>query len=302
VLPTLLTLGNAACGFGSITFATKVAPTAGEHNALFTAGLLIFLAMVFDMLDGHVARWARQTSGFGAQLDSLCDVVSFGVAPAVLMLKFPQVYHPRLLWVIAVLYLVCAVLRLARFNVQTDEQHSHGFFTGLPSPAAAGAVASVAVAMPGVRELSDPSMSETTQTMGAYLLGTIANGLPVFMLVLACLMVSRIRYPHVTRQLLRGRQNFRHLLQLIFAGTAIFLLHELAIPMIFCFYVLASPAQTLWTKLPGAWHWHHASATRGIGPRPSVGTQSAGLRGPDSSPAWANGGTDTPTPEEGSSR
>ena len=81
VLPTLLTLGNAACGFGAITFAAKVGPDpAGEHD-LFLSAVLIFLAMLFDMLDGSVARWAKQTSEFGAQLDSLCDAMSFGVAP-----------------------------------------------------------------------------------------------------------------------------------------------------------------------------------------------------------------------------
>ena len=82
-----MTLGNAACGFGAITFAAKVGPDpAGEHD-LFLSAVLIFLAMLFDMLDGSVARWAKQTSEFGAQLDSLCDAVSFGVAPAFLMLR-----------------------------------------------------------------------------------------------------------------------------------------------------------------------------------------------------------------------
>jgi len=294
VLPTLLTLGNAACGFGSITFAMKTGPAPGEQNALFTAGLLIFVAMVFDMLDGYVARWARQTTEFGAQLDSLCDVVSFGVAPALLMLKFPQVYHPRLLWVIAVLYMVCAVLRLARFNLETGEEHSHGFFTGLPSPGAAGAIASVAVAMPGLQDLLDPSTTETTQWAGAWLLAAVAKGLPVLVLVVACLMVSRIRYPHVTRQLFRGRRNFRHLLQLIFAGTAIVLLHELAIPVLFCLYVAASPVRTLWTRF--------AAHRLGIGPQPSVPAQAGGFLGSNPAPAGTNGDTDTQTPEEGSSR
>ena len=87
VFPTLLTLGNAACGFSAITFAAKVGPDpAGEHD-LFLSAVFIFLAMLFDMLDGSVARWAKQTSEFGAQLDSLCDAISFGVAPAFLMLK-----------------------------------------------------------------------------------------------------------------------------------------------------------------------------------------------------------------------
>ena len=93
VLPTLLTLGNAACGFGAITFAAKVGPQIPAENHLVIAALLIFLAMVFDMLDGSVARLTDQTSEFGAQLDSLCDAVSFGVAPAFLMLHFTRADH-----------------------------------------------------------------------------------------------------------------------------------------------------------------------------------------------------------------
>ncbi len=86
VLPTLLTLGNAVCGFGAITFAAKVGLAErlgwGRTNTdcLWMAAVLIFLAMVFDMLDGRAARWAKQTSQFGAELDSLCDAISFGVA------------------------------------------------------------------------------------------------------------------------------------------------------------------------------------------------------------------------------
>src|SRR5579863_4728254 len=94
VLPTMLTLGNAVCGFGAITFAAKVGLRErsgwgqSDIDCLWIAAVLVFLAMVFDMLDGRAARWAKQTSEFGAQLDSLCDAISFGVAPAVILIKF----------------------------------------------------------------------------------------------------------------------------------------------------------------------------------------------------------------------
>ena len=144
VLPTMLTLGNAACGFGAITFAAKW--SGGDPAlSLFIASCLIFLSMVFDALDGSAARLTKQTSEFGAQLDSLCDAISFGAAPAFLMLQFSQsrdLLHLRLLWWIAALYVACAVLRLARFNVETDEDDAHDSFSGLPSPAAAGTVRS----------------------------------------------------------------------------------------------------------------------------------------------------------------
>src|SRR5437588_230846 len=140
VLPTMLTLGNAVCGFGAITFAAKVGLEApmgwGKSNTdcLWIAAVLIFLAMLFDALDGRAARWAKQTSEFGAQLDSLCDAISFGVAPAIILVKFCAGAYPampmlaaRLLWAIAVLFVVCAILRLARFNVETDEEDTHEF-------------------------------------------------------------------------------------------------------------------------------------------------------------------------------
>ena len=253
VVPTLLTLGNAVCGFGSITFASKVGYDFSEADLhyMFIAGVLIFAAMAFDALDGSVARWTKQTSGFGAQLDSLCDVISFGVAPAFVMLEISWHYHPRLLWVIAVLFTLCAVLRLARFNVETDDDDKHETFSGLPSPAAAGTVASFAIALPGLHTLTDPSMSLVSQETGDWLITATSLCIPVVTLIIACLMVSRIRYPHVFNQWFRGRRNFQHLVQLIFALVAVFAVHELALPLIFLYFVFASPVRAAWTELVG---------------------------------------------------
>jgi CDP-diacylglycerol--serine O-phosphatidyltransferase len=247
VLPTLITLGNAVCGFGAITFAFNVGPEGSStaiNGGLFTAALLVYLGMLFDMLDGHMARLTKQTSNFGAELDSMCDVITFGVAPPFIMLKFPQVYHPRLLWVIAVLYTLCAVLRLARFNVETDDQNSHDSFSGLPSPAAAGTVASFAIILPGLQKLAEPH-----PTIAAWLTQAAYFSLPLVTLAVACLMVSRIRYPHYFNQLFRGRRNFQHLVQLTFALVAIFAVHELAIPLILMYFVLASPVRAFGNRL-----------------------------------------------------
>jgi CDP-diacylglycerol--serine O-phosphatidyltransferase len=249
VLPTLITLGNAVCGFGAITFACNLGPegsTAASYGGLFTAALLVYLGMVFDMLDGHMARLTKQISNFGAELDSMCDVITFGVAPPFIMLRFPQVqvYHPRLLWVIAVLYTLCAVLRLARFNVETDEQDSHDSFSGLPSPAAAGTVASFAIILPGLQKLT-----EAHPAIGAWLTQAAYFSLPLVTLAVACLMVSRVRYPHYFNQLFRGRRNFQHLVQLTFALVAIFAVHELAIPLILMYFVLASPLRAIGSRL-----------------------------------------------------
>jgi CDP-diacylglycerol--serine O-phosphatidyltransferase len=285
VIPTLLTLGNAVCGFGSITFAAMVGPaqlltspaiieagivptkTAGE--LLFVSAGLIFLAMVFDALDGSVARLTKQTSDFGAQLDSMCDVVSFGVAPAFLMLKLmhphhkmmesiatlPIEYHPRLLWTIAVLFMTCAILRLARFNNESDEADSHDDFKGLPSPAAAGVIASFPIGLQGLKFFTDDGVVSGTQQVSSSTLSVLIVLLPIITVLVASLMVSRIRYPHVINQLLRGSASRRKVRKMIFTGLIIFLFPEIALPVCFCYFAFAAPARIawimLWAKLGG---------------------------------------------------
>ncbi len=257
VIPSLLTLGNAACGFASITYAAKIGPEAvsPEEPVFFFAALLIFGGMVFDGLDGPIARLAKQTSEFGAQLDSLADAITFGVAPAFLMLKFSHVYpphllsHPRLLWVIAVLYMLCVLLRLARFNVAKDGEASHEYFRGLPSPAAAGMVASLVIIAPNLGERTDPAMSDVSQRMGEFLISASATFMPLVTLAVACLMVSAVRYPHAANQLLREGQTYQQLVKLIFAIVVIVAFHELAIPLLLFYFVFTPPLVAIWNRV-----------------------------------------------------
>ncbi len=262
VLPTMLTLGNAVCGFGAITIAAKVGPDSFAGSELFVASLLIFLAMLFDALDGSAARLTNQTTDFGAQLDSLCDAVSFGAAPAFIMLQLthpahhlmdtirsaPFTWHPRIIWAIAVLFMVCAILRLARFNVETDEEDSHDSFSGLPSPAAAGVI----VAFPiGLRGLKDFATRGTAEWMGPVLdviRPSLVVVLPLIALGTAFLMVSRIRYPHVFNQLVKGQRGRKQLLQMVFAMALVFVVREMALPLLFCWFAFAAPLQSLWLK------------------------------------------------------
>ncbi|MGH7128744.1 MAG: CDP-alcohol phosphatidyltransferase family protein [Planctomycetaceae bacterium] len=264
VLPTLLTLGNAACGFGAITFAAKVGPTDVPGNEFLIASTLIFLAMFFDMLDGRAARWANQTSEFGAQLDSLCDALSFGAAPAFLMLRFVQTelfagvrstfeYPSRLLWWIAALYVICAILRLARFNVETDEEDSHDSFSGLPSPAAAGTVASFPIAVRGVLDMLQPTATESAREVAQWLLPAAQITLPLITFAVACLMVSRIRYSHVFNQLVTGKRSRQHVIQLVFTIAIILLVQEMAVPVIFCYFAFAAPLRALWQEVISRW-------------------------------------------------
>jgi CDP-diacylglycerol--serine O-phosphatidyltransferase len=261
VLPTMLTLGNAVCGFGAITFAAKVklVTRSGwgttDTECLFIAAVLIFLAMVFDALDGRAARWAKQTSPFGAELDSLCDAISFGVAPAFILIKFSPEFHPRLLWAIAVLFVLGAILRLARFNVETDEEDTHEFFSGLPSPAAAGTVASFMIAYPELEDLARPlaenapAWDSLTHNFAIYALPALKFLLPIVALSCACLMVSRVKYSHVFNQWFRGRRSYQHILQLVIGLVAIFMVRELAVPLIFCVFAFGSPLKAAWATL-----------------------------------------------------
>jgi len=262
VLPTMLTLANGACGFGAITFAAKLGPTEQLATDTVTPSLiaasLIFLAMLFDMLDGAVARLMNQTSQLGAELDSLCDAVSFGVAPAFLMLQFVAKeltggieYHPRLLWTIAVLYALCAILRLARFNVdsdEADEDDSHDEFRGLPSPAAAGAIVAFPFAMPKLLELANVGEATISQEIAVWLIPAVRSVLPLLTLGMALLMVSNIRYQHFFAQFFSGQRTRRHVVQLVFSLAVIFSVHELAVPVIFCYFAFASPLRALWTR------------------------------------------------------
>jgi len=258
VLPALITLANGVCGFGAITFAARIPRgmmplDETAVNWLWSSALLILLAMVFDALDGRVARMARSTSDFGAQLDSLCDTISFGVAPAFLLLKLcsdhsrfaPDTVWIKALWIVAVLYVMCVVLRLARFNVETDHgPDSHMVFSGLPSPAAAGAIASVAILR---NELYDPPMSQLLSIVGIdpqLIEQAIELSLPLATVALSVLMVSRLPYPHVMNQMVRGKHSFAHVVKLVFAVVTVLLLRQLALPILFWLYVASCPVQT----------------------------------------------------------
>jgi len=248
VLPTLMTLGNGTCGLVSIAVLTTAQPELGATSATFYAGVLIYFGMLLDALDGYVARATKQTSEFGIQLDSLCDAITFGVAPVFIMLNLCPVFYLRFLWSIGVMFALCAVLRLARFNVETCERDNHGSFRGLPSPAAAGTVASFAIAMPALLRMSDSSMPDLVQLLSDLSIDLITWGLPLITLVLAALMVSRIRYPHVFNQWFRGRRNFSSLSQLVLAVVAVVTIHELALPLLFSLFAIGYPLLALWGK------------------------------------------------------
>ena len=244
VVPALFTLANGVCGFAAIVFASRIHPEALLEVAkpayaealgmMHLAGWMIFLGMVFDVLDGRVARRYNAASRFGAELDSLCDVVSFGVAPAFLLLKMGPTrgdlwWLYKLVFVAAGLYMVGAIVRLARFNVETTaDEESHRFFKGLPSPAAAGCLASFAVLR---HDLFDHAQLEAA--LRPWIDG-LALAMPFGAIALAGLMVSDVRYPHLVNQSLRGRQPFGRLVTLLaLAAFAAIFLTGLALALAF---------------------------------------------------------------------
>jgi CDP-diacylglycerol--serine O-phosphatidyltransferase len=250
IIPTLLTLGNAVCGFAAIASASKIgtAEAAGEADWYFAlSGWLIVGAMVFDALDGYVARLSKAASDFGVQLDSLCDAISFGLAPAFLLLRLGPGWSPvprlhQALAMISALYMVCALLRLARFNVQTGlEPAGPKRFRGLPSPGAAGCLASLAILRGELSQRWTNFDHQTARTI-------IEAVAPLGGLAVALLMVSRLPYPHLTKQILRGRRPFSHLVQVVVAFFVIFLVRDFALVLLFWIYALAIPARYVWVR------------------------------------------------------
>jgi CDP-diacylglycerol--serine O-phosphatidyltransferase len=138
ILPGMFTMGNLACGFGSIITSSMAGSAVYGHTtaSLFEAVWLIILAAFFDFLDGLVARFSKSYSRFGVELDSLTDIVSFGVAPAVLLVSFSLISRGNWAWILGFVYLMAGSFRLARFNLSATLEKKANF-VGLPLPAAA---------------------------------------------------------------------------------------------------------------------------------------------------------------------
>lgn len=241
-LPSLATLGNAVCGFSAIYVAGLHSGVTGNdpwaqalgRNQYSAAAYLIFLAMIFDALDGRLARFARHTTDFGGQLDSLADVISFGAAPAYLALQVFKFDGPelpfvlsRLIWAIGALYMSCAALRLARFNTANEhgEQH-HMSFLGLPSPGAGGFVAAFVLMQQDLKYDGWESLSQVC----LYLL-------PIVVLSAGLLMISHVRYPHLVNRHLRGRRSLAQLVGVLIILLLLVVAHEYVVGIATLLYV-----------------------------------------------------------------
>jgi len=231
VLPSLITLGNLFCGFLAIAkvadalrMAQPGAPFAAVVGLFETAAVLVFVGMLFDALDGRVARMTGQTTPFGAQLDSMADMVAFGAAPAFLGKVLVDWHaqtdtnrllplHPKLFYAAAAVYVLCAALRLARFNVETTaDEADHRDFKGLPSPAAAAVVCGL-IALFCTR--GDPAAGYQHWLLKPQHFDWIVIAMPGVLVLLGLFMVSRVPFPHAMHWILRKRHSLPFLAAIV---------------------------------------------------------------------------------------
>jgi CDP-diacylglycerol--serine O-phosphatidyltransferase len=232
LIPTAVTLANAACGFAAVV----ALATPGEHVAL--AGWLLVGAWLLDMVDGQVAKLVGATSAFGAELDSLCDAVSFGVAPALLL---AAVGGGPWGWAAGLAFLCAVLVRLARFNVAAGDD-DHMYFTGLPSPAGAMAVATLALCGRWLAERPRP-LVPLDGTLATSVGASLPVLLPMAGVAIAALMVSRVRYADLPKHYLKRVAPRAQLLAL--PVGAVLVSPQAALAAFFLLYAAAG--------LAGAW-------------------------------------------------
>lgn len=229
ILPTLFTIGTVFCGFYALINTMK-----GEFDL---AAIAIGLAVVFDGMDGRIARLTNSCSEFGVQMDSLADVVTFGLAPSVLayiwgLKSIPPTFPPyakhvqQIGWIVCFAFLICGTMRLARFNIQTAKPQSSPaqsllkkYFIGMPIPAGAGMIAAIIHFIP--------------EPVSHWSVGALWNILIGF---LAFLMISTIRYPSFKDVDLRNRKSYINVCLLAMLVALIYLYSQLVLLLLATVY------------------------------------------------------------------
>ncbi|MBU3955329.1 CDP-diacylglycerol--serine O-phosphatidyltransferase [bacterium] len=195
-IPSIFTAINIGCGFMSVIFALK------EKYSL--AAWLIVIGWVMDSLDGYLARATNTGSSFGVEFDSIADMVSFGMAPALLVWIY-YLKDFRLGWAVCLLYVLTVAIRLARYNTSASSDEKSPYFEGLPSPAAAG-ILSAFVLLTEIYKADSPKRSFRFLVEKAPL---FANILPFAIILISFLMLTKLRYPHGSRFKLIGMLPMR---------------------------------------------------------------------------------------------
>ncbi|HEY2908203.1 MAG TPA: CDP-diacylglycerol--serine O-phosphatidyltransferase [Vicinamibacterales bacterium] len=199
LLPSLFTMGNMFCGYACVVYAMR-----GEYE---TAAPFIGFAIVLDMLDGRIARLTNAESAFGVEFDSLADVISFGIAPAILSFAWGLAPLGRLGWAAGFMFVACAAMRLARFNIQGGGDKR--YFVGMPSPTAAAIPAATVYAYPwGLYDYREALLALA------------------MVLVPAALMVSTVRFRSFKNLDLQSRRPYRVLMFIALAIMLVVWLHR----------------------------------------------------------------------------
>jgi len=224
LLPSLFTLGNMFCGYLCILYAIR-----GEFER---AAPFIGLAVVLDMLDGRIARMTKTESAFGLEFDSLADVISFGVAPAVLVFAWGLAPLQRLGWAAGFIYVAATAIRLARFNIQTGTNVDKRYFVGLPCPAAAAIPAST------VFFYSEGFKQPHTALIAL-----------AIVLVPAFVMVTTIRFRSFKTLDLHARRSYKVLGLVAIAYAALQVRPEVLLIVMSYTYLLSGFVGLLWGRL-----------------------------------------------------
>jgi CDP-diacylglycerol--serine O-phosphatidyltransferase len=223
LLPSMFTMANMFCGYACIVYSMR-----GEFA---TAAPFIGLAIVLDMLDGRVARMTGTSTAFGVEFDSLADVISFGVAPAILSFRWGLEPLGRIGWAAGFLFVAAAAVRLARFNIQSGVQDKR-YFVGLPSPAAAGVLASTVFVWP-----TGPQVA--------------VHAVPVLAMVIvpALLMVSTIRFRSFKTLDLQPRRSYTALMVVAVGLALVMASPQLALAAMAYTYLASGMIGAIWTRV-----------------------------------------------------
>jgi len=226
LLPNLFTTGALFSGFYAVV--------AAMNGHFENSAVAIFVAMIFDTFDGRVARMTNTQSAFGAEYDSLSDMVSFGVAPALVAFSWALSDLGKLGWAAAFIYVAGAALRLARFNTQVETADKR-YFTGLASPSAAAVIAGM------VWVWGETDVAREAAFMAAIVVATVG-----------LLMVTNIRYHSFKGIDLHGRVPFVVMLVVVLIVGVITVDPPRVLLMTFALYSLSGPVMSLWSKLKSA--------------------------------------------------
>jgi CDP-diacylglycerol--serine O-phosphatidyltransferase len=236
LLPSILTVGNMFCGYACVVYSMR--------GQLEIAAPFIGFAIVLDVLDGRIARLTGTTSAFGLELDSLADVISFGLAPAVLAFAWGLGELGRIGWAAGFMYVSAAAMRLARFNIQTTSQVDKRYFVGMPSPPAAGVAAATVFAWP------------TPLTQPVHLSHLFSEPAPwqalaavAVMLIPGALMVSRIRFRSFKTINLGWGRSYRTLLVFALFVAVIYALRQYALLVLAYGYLCSAFIGMGWSRL-----------------------------------------------------